>query len=100
MLLDEPISCFINKEEVVFDEEEKETLSCWTMEQFKVGGFACHQSVVEVASNYNKCVYVLNIYPNQVGQRDIRIYFELDPSWLSKYFVLFLWMQQLRIMMY
>jgi hypothetical protein len=90
MLLDEPITCFINKEEEVFDEEEQETLSRWTVERFKVGGLTCYQSVVEVTGDYDKVVYVLNIYPNKVGQRDIRIYFELDPNWLPKYFLVVL----------
>jgi hypothetical protein len=90
MLLDEPITCFINKEEEVFDEEEQETLSRWTVERFEVGGFTCYQSVVEVASDYDKVIYVLNIYPNKVGQRDIWIYFELDPNWLPKHFLVVL----------
>jgi hypothetical protein len=90
MLLDEPITCFINKEEEFFDEEEQETLSRWTVERAEVGGLTCYQSSVEVANDYDKVVYVLNIYPNEVGSNNVRIYFELDPNWLPKYFLVVL----------
>jgi hypothetical protein len=91
MLLDEPITCFlINKEEEVFDEEEQETLSHWTVERFKVGGFTLYQSVVEVATGYDKSVYVLNILPNRIGTREHKVYFELENTWLPKYFLVVL----------
>ena len=90
MLLDEPITCFINKEEEVFDEEEQETLSRWTVERFEVGGFTLYQSVVEVASTDEKSVYILNIYPNRLGTLEHKIYFELENAWLPKYFLVVL----------
>jgi hypothetical protein len=90
MLLDKPITCFINKEEEVFDEDEQETLSHWTVERFEVGGFTLYQSVVEVVTGYDKSVYVLNIYPNRIGTREHKVYFELENAWLPKYFLVVL----------
>jgi hypothetical protein len=77
-------------EREVFDEKEQKTLSHWTVEWFQVGGLTCYQSAVEIASGYNKCIYVLNIYPNEIWVESTRIYFDIGNSWLPKYFLVVL----------
>jgi hypothetical protein len=86
MLLNKPLTCFINTDEE-FDQELQETVSKWSAERIEVGGLNCHRSLVEQGQT-DVNVYILGIYPNLIGVEHTWIYFEvLALNWLPKYFL-------------